>query len=145
MNWKEHVESVSVKVGTRLKLLSRIRPYLTPDAAKCVYNGLVQPLFDYCDIAWSKLFEECSQELQRLQNKAARIILQRSNTGDSLSVLNWMSLEHRRAMHVCNLVFKCLNEHVPEYFIDYFSQNHNVHKYNTRRKNDLYCSGLSCN
>ena len=88
MNWKEHVGSVSVKVGTRLKLLSRIRPYLTPDAAKCVYNGLVQPLFDYCDIAWSKLFEECSQELQRLQNKAARIILQRSNTGDSLSVLN---------------------------------------------------------
>lgn len=84
LNWKEHVETVSLNVSARLKLLSRIRSCLTPAAAIWVYNGLIQPLFDYCDVTWSKLPEGCSQELQRLQNKASRIILQRVNTGDSL-------------------------------------------------------------
>ena len=138
LNWKEQVESVSMKISNRLKLLSRIRSCLTPAAAKCVYNGLIQPIFYYCDVTWSKVSEGCSHELQRLQNKAARTILQLTRTGDSLNILNWMNLENRRAMHVCILVFKCMNALVPDYLNNYFSQNKNIPNYNTRLKTDLH-------
>ena len=37
LSWNEHVELICNKVSKRLGLLSRIRPYLTLKAAKCVF------------------------------------------------------------------------------------------------------------
>ena len=85
LSWKDHVEYVSSKVSRRLGLLSRIRSCLTLEASKEVYTSLLQPLFDYADVAWGKISEGCCKELHRLQNSAARIIL-RKNTQITLSV-----------------------------------------------------------
>ena len=74
---------------------------LTLDASKKVYTSLVQPLFDYADVAWSEISEGCCKELQRLQNRAARIILRRKTSKDTLRVLNWLSLTCRRKLHKC--------------------------------------------
>ena len=78
ISWKEHTEKICKKVSKRLGLLSRIRTCLTIEASKCIYNTIVQPIFDYTDVVWSELPVECSQSLQKLQNRAARIILQRT-------------------------------------------------------------------
>ena len=48
-SWNELVELICNKVSKRLGLLSCIRPFLTLKAAKCVYNSLVQAMFDYTD------------------------------------------------------------------------------------------------
>ena len=85
LSWKDHVEYVSSKVSRRLGLLSRTRSSLTLEASKEVYTSLLQPLFDYADVAWGKISEGCCKELHRLQNSAARIIL-RKNTQITLSV-----------------------------------------------------------
>ena len=85
LSWKDHVEYVSSKVSRRLGLWSRIRSCLTLEASKEVYTSLLQPLFDYADVAWGKISEGCCKELHRLQNSAARIIL-RKNTQITLSV-----------------------------------------------------------
>ena len=39
-----------------------------------IYNSLEQPYFDYCSIVWDSLDKGLGQKLQRLQNRAARII-----------------------------------------------------------------------
>ena len=85
LSWKDHVEYVSSKVSRRLGLWSRIRSCLRLEASKEVYTSLLQPLFDYADVAWGKISEGCCKELHRLQNSAARIIL-RKNTQITLSV-----------------------------------------------------------
>ena len=38
------------------------------------------------------------------------------------------------------LVYKCLNNLVPQYLSDYFSRNHSFHSYNTRRREDIHPS-----
>ena len=43
-----------------------------------------------------------------------------------------------RKIHKCVLVYKCLNNLVPQYLSDYFTRNYNVHSYNTHRKTDLH-------
>ena len=138
LTWKEHTELVCDKVSKRLGLLSRIRSCLTQEASKCVYNTIVQPIFDYADVAYSELPAGWSENLQRLQNRAARIILQRESSKNTFHVLNWVDLSTRRKIHKCILVFKCLNNLVPEYLSEYFTRNYNIHSYNTRRKNDLH-------
>ena len=71
---------VKDKVSKRLGLLSRIRSCLTQEASKCVYNTIVQPIFDYADVVYSELPAGWSENPQRLQNHAARIILQREGS-----------------------------------------------------------------
>jgi len=78
------------------------------------------------------------QCLQRLQNRAARIILKRDSSRDTFNVLGWTDLETNSKIHKCVLVFKCLHNLVPQYLSNYFIRNYNVHGYNTRRKADLH-------
>ena len=59
---------------------------------RSVYNSIVQPLFVYADTVWGELSDDCSQELWRLQNRAARIILKRNTSKDSFGLLNWVNL-----------------------------------------------------
>ena len=40
-----------------------------------VYDSLIQPHFDYCNVVWSNSGIGLSDKLQRLQNRAARILM----------------------------------------------------------------------
>ena len=105
LSWNEHVELICNKVSKRLGLLSRIRPYLTLKAAKCVYNCLVQPIFDYTDTVWGGLSIGCSNSLQRLQNRAAHIIQRTATTEESFKMLGWVDLETQRKAHISSSIF----------------------------------------
>ncbi len=55
---------------------------------------------------------ELMNDLQVLQNKAAKIILDRplySSASDALVALKWLNLEQRRFNHRCIYVYKCIN------------------------------------
>ena len=78
------------------------------------------------DTVWDELSATSSQNLQRLQNRAARIVLRRDFSKDAFNVLGWTKLETKRKRHKCVLVS------------DYFTRNYILHSYNTRRKTDLH-------
>ena len=145
LSWKDHVEYVSSKVSSRLGLLSRIRACLTLEASKQVYTSFMQPLFDYADVAWGEISEGCCKELQRLQNRAVRIILRRKTSKNAFHLLNWLSLACRRKLHKCSLVFNCLNNLVPKYLTEYVIRNKAFHDYGSRRNNDLHPPKLKTN
>ena len=44
----EHFKSTCKKVSTRLRLLKKMRPFLTQTAALIIYQAFVIPLFTYC-------------------------------------------------------------------------------------------------
>ena len=138
LNWKEHVISISKKVNKRLGLLSRIRSCLTLKAAQCVYNSIIHPVFTYADTAWGELSQTCSESLQRIQNRAARIVAKRSSSQESIDILGWVDLKTHRTINKCILVFKCLHELVPDYLRNYFNKNCQIHSFNTRRKKDMH-------
>ena len=134
LSWKDHVEYVSSKVSRRLGLLSRIRSCLTLEASKQVSTSLVQPLFDYADVAWGKISEGCCKELQRLQNRAARITLGKNTSNDNFCVQNWLNLASRTKMHRCIQVFKCLNNLAPKYLTQYSTRNADLHDHVTQEE-----------
>jgi hypothetical protein len=74
--------------------------------------------------------------LQILQNKAAKIVLDRpffSSATDALNTLGWTTLEQRRLYHRCLFVFKCVNIHTSHGFE--LLANREIH--NTRNKDNL--------
>ena len=128
------------KVNKHVGLLGRIRSCLTLKAAKCVYNYLVLPVLCCTDTAWDELSVECKSRLQCLQNRATRIIARRDSTSEVLKTLGWPNVEAIRKRNKSILVYKCLNDLVPQYLCDYFSRNHSFHRYNTRRREDIHPS-----
>ena len=116
------------------------------EASKHVYTSLLQPSFHYADVAWEKILEGWRKELYRLQNRAAWIILRKNTSNDSFCVLNWLNVASRKKMHKCILVFKCLNNLVPKYLMQYFTRNADLHDHATwRSKFDLHPPKPKCN
>ena len=65
------------------------------------YNSLVTPLFDHADLVWRQAYYVTLMTcIQVLQNKAAKIILDRplnSSVTHALANLTWIPLEKRTA------------------------------------------------
>ena len=96
---------------TQTKRIKR-RPFISMHTAIKIYKGLIEPHFDYCSVVWDGLSQQLSEKLQKLQNRAARVITKSSyNTNSSylLNSLSWDNLSVRRTKQKTNLMYKCVN------------------------------------
>ena len=78
----------------------------------------ILPYLDYCSAVWGCIGNGLSQKLEKLQNRAARIITGSSwdaRSGPILHALKWNSLADRRAKQLKSLMFKTVINLVPEY------------------------------
>ena len=88
LKWKAHAENVHKKVSKRLGLLRRIRSSLTLQAAQAVYKCIIEPIFSYADTAWGELPESSITSLQRLQNRAVKIVTCQKSTRTAQNIVN---------------------------------------------------------
>ena len=99
INWQCHIENISKKIACAIGTIKRIR-HLTPfNVLIKVYNGLIQPHFDYCNVVWGNCNKSLGEKLQRLQNRAARILMSSSydsNLDDLFRALGWRRLYYQR-------------------------------------------------
>ena len=94
-------------------MLRRVKYFRPLTARLLFYNNLILPIFDYADVVWGdKNNVSIINDLQVLQNKAAKIILDRafhSSVTSALATLNRLNLEQQRFYHRCIYVYKCIN------------------------------------
>lgn len=125
LSWSKHIVHIYKKVSPLLGLLRRIRNCVDFDTLITIYKALVQPHLDYACIVWDGLDKGLALKLQRLQNRAARIIT-RSNwevrSSDILASLNWDTLEQRRYSLKKKFMIKTLNGKTPEYIQQIFER-----------------------
>ncbi len=115
---------ITTLLGQRILIKFRIRPYITTSTAVQVYQALIQPHFDYCCSVWDGLGETLSCKIQKLQNRAARVIMRANyddSTGILLDTLHWDNLSLRREKLKAGLMFKTLKGNMPSYLQDTFS------------------------
>ena len=94
-------------------MMSKLRPITNENTSLTLYKTLVIPIIDYCDIIYDCLTKRDSDMLQRLQNGACRIILQRKKrtpTSDMHRELKLFRLVDRRHMRTMEFMYKIVNE-----------------------------------
>ena len=64
------VEKLTEKIGA----LKRIRLLISAPTLHLTYQALVKPHFDYCDIVWGNCGKTLGDKLEKLQNRAARVM-----------------------------------------------------------------------
>ena len=120
-----HIEKVCKKIFSAIGALKRIRSCITTKTAVEVYFALIQPHFDYCCSVSDGLGETLSTKIQKLQNRAVRVITRSSYDTDRVSVLlNALQLDHfyvRRRKLKAQLMFKILKLNMPSYLRTLFS------------------------
>ena len=96
------------KVSSGIGALKRVRPFVSMHTAIKIYKGLIEPHFDYCSAVWDGLTQQLSEKLQKLQNRAIRVITKSSYDTSSRFLLNslgWDNLSVRRAKQKANLTY----------------------------------------
>ena len=74
LNWKAQIKAVSTKVSRAIGFLRHAKSFLPQASLKTLYTGIVEPHFRYCCSAWGCAGSTDTIQLQKLQNRAARII-----------------------------------------------------------------------
>jgi predicted dithiol-disulfide oxidoreductase (DUF899 family) len=94
--------------------LKKLKEFVDRDTLVLVYNALIQPHFDYCCEVWDELRKGLGERLQKLKNRAARLIMNFKNEhGQSILAriaLGWTSLEERRALMKAKLMYKTVSQ-----------------------------------
>ena len=138
MTWEHHVSTIISKVSKVIGVLRRLKPLLPQSTLTMIYNSLAQPYFDYCSIVWDSLGKGLGQKLQRLQNRAARIITESDyniRSSDILTSLNWTNLETRRTQQFKTFMYKTVNNMVPSYLSGKFTSTSMIHEHSLRGSN----------
>ena len=74
LDWKEHIKSFSNKVSRALGILKYAKSFLSLESLKTLYLGIFEPYFRYCCSVWGCCGSTGINHLQKLQNRAARIV-----------------------------------------------------------------------
>ena len=74
LDWKKHIQEISKRFQGSLGVIKYCKRFLPFDTLKCLYNSIVDPHFRYCCPVWGVAGTSEVNHLQKLQNRAARII-----------------------------------------------------------------------
>ena len=74
LNWKSHIDHISLKISKVTGILYRVRHNLTSDALLSIYYTLCYPHFTYCVAIWASTWPSFLNKLTVAQNKIIRCI-----------------------------------------------------------------------
>ena len=111
LNMETHINNIIRSCYAQLHSISKIRRYLTIDAAKTIVHAFVLSRLDNLnsllyDIPASKKLER----LQMVQNNAARLIVKQSRMDHitpTLIKLHWLPVKYKIEYKILLLVYKC--------------------------------------
>ena len=123
LTWHSHIDKLCTKIASGA--IKRVKPFVPQSTLLNIYNSLVQPHFDYYSLVWGNCGKTLSNKLQKLQNRAARVITSSNFDVDVDSLfhkLSWKDLESQRQIQNALMVFKSLKGLVPEYLTSLFKK-----------------------
>ena len=142
LSWKTNTENICKKITSGISALRRLKEFADKQTLLSVYNAIVRPYFDYCCEVWDVFGETESKRLQKLQNRAARIILNMSNDIDhsvALQALGWKPLKTERKKSKAKIMYKLLNKMGPKSLSNLFTYKGEVTNYKLRNISSSPC------
>ena len=135
LDWKEQTKAVSSKVSRAVGFLKHAKSFLPKETLQTLYAGIVEPHFRYCCSVWGCVASTEINQLQKLQNRAARIITNSSFDAPGrplIEGMGWKTIDELITCESKTMVFKSLNQLAPEYFCGLFTRNSLCSSYSLR-------------
>ena len=96
-------------------MMRRIKQFVPKSTLVKIYNAIVLSHFDYCSLVWDNCCDYLKNRLQKLQNRAARIITAKTyevSSEDVLKELDWQPLNQRYKTNKSIFMHRIRNEKI---------------------------------
>ena len=122
LNFNHHVSQICVKAARQLNALRRLSKYLNASCRMAIYKSFVTSTFDYCPVSWIFCGKSNSSKLEKLNERALRIVFNDYNSTyeNILREAKALSLSMLRLKYMIIEVYKCIYKLNPEYMNDMF-------------------------
>ena len=136
LTWKPHTDNVTKKVAKSVGIIKRVRHCLPVDTLNTLYNTLILPYINYCNIIWARnkvtkinKYTEQQQQSTRLhalfvlQKKIVRIITLSPYNSHALPLfkrLNQLTIYDINKLAVATFMYRYENNSLPQVFSGFF-------------------------
>jgi len=118
LTFHKRVSAVARSCSYHTQAIRHIRHLLTTELAHILACSLILSRIDYCNAVFHGAPSYSIKNLQRVQNNAARIVLEaprRSHASPLLRTLHWLPVQQRIDYKVALLTFKVRSTSMPLY------------------------------
>ena len=119
---------------------NRIKDKLDRDTRILVVQSLALGIVNYCSTIWGSAGVTQVKRVQKLQNFAAKVACggkKFEHATPYVNSLNWLKIDSKCKFDICLLMFKLLNNCMPDWLLD-FSTVGEVNSRITRQQNNLF-------
>ena len=74
ITWKNDIKATCTKISKAIGMMRQVKNVISNESLKRLYKALVLPYFDYSSLVWDNCSNSLKDRIQKLQNKAGRII-----------------------------------------------------------------------
>ena len=120
-----HVNSICRAINFHLRNISRIRRFIDKDTCAHAVRSLILSRLDYGNSLLAGTSQYNVQRLQKLQNRAARLVFRaskRTSAAPLLRDLHWLPVQQRIEFKILLHVYNSVNRLGPMYLSDVMSQ-----------------------
>jgi len=125
MTMRNHVSRLTRSCFYHLRRLRSIRRNLDRSVTQQLVSAFILSRLDYCNVLLADLPAATIAPLQRVQNAAARLVLDLKpydHITHALFTLHWLPIKFRIIYKLCLLVHKSLNNRSPTYLTELFQK-----------------------
>ena len=71
--WHQHINHITIKAWARINIMRKLKLKLDRKPLETIYTAFIRPPIEYGDIIWDNCSQYQKDELDKIQNEAARI------------------------------------------------------------------------
>ena len=139
----QHINNVSSSISKGIGILYKLKHFLPEHSLLMIYNALILPYINYCNIIWGNCAMTKLDHMFLLQKKAVRICTKSSylsHTDPLFNRLRIFKVYDINTLQIPIFMFKYHYEMLPPVFTNFFSYNNNLHSYPTRTCKNIHFS-----
>ena len=125
LTWKNQIKLFTHNASRAIGFLKYAKHFLPDTVVTALNTSIIEPHFQYCCSDWGCCNSTGILQLQKLQNRAARIVTNSHFDAPSkplIQNLGWKTIQELINRQVNLTVFKCLNSIAPIYLCNPFTK-----------------------
>ena len=143
LTFNYHIDELLKKVTGTLIFLNRVWDRFQPECRVMAVQALILSVLNYCLPVWGSTSKTQINRVQKVLNFAARIAIGGVRKYDHVSPifekLKWLKIKTRFTYSICLLIFKSINNIIPEWVFSLSTIRENrENRVNTRHENNLF-------
>ena len=120
LTWSIYINFIAKQISSNLRLLSKLKDYLSIEHRVPFYKAYIQPHIDYCSTIWGGTSQYNLSRIYRLQKRAFKIIVnyQYDNSANSTDELKILNIYERIFLRKAKFMFKVSKSVLSSYYVN---------------------------